>query len=63
MEDMIDDGKGGKKKNQRVVDIILSEWMGYFLLGGTSALDLSMFHFCYMPLFSSHNISTSYATK
>ena len=51
VEDMIDDGKGGKKKNQRVVDIILSEWMGYFLLRGTSALDLSMFHFCYMPLF------------
>lgn len=61
-EDMIDDGKGGKKKNQRVVDIILSEWMGYFLLRGTSVLDLSMIDVSFllydMPLFSHTNFYT-----
>ena len=59
-EDMIDDGKGGKKKNQRVVDIILSEWMGYFLLRGTSVwiCRWMMFHILLYALFSHTNVYT-----
>lgn len=59
VEEMVDDGKGGKKKNQRVVDIILSEWMGYFLLRGMSfGLSMLMFHFVICPF--SH---TKYFTR
>ena len=60
VEDMIDDGKGGKKKNQRVVDIILSEWMGYFLLRGTSVWICRCFIFVIYLFSPTQNISLVY---